>query len=175
LATEEKTLELVKMIEETGVSAITVHCRTKEERPKDRAHWDQLSKIRDVVTTIPVIANGDVFQPEDMDKLRREYGITSFMMARGALWNPSIFSPSGMVDQKQVALAYIQKALDVDNLFQNTKYTLMQMYESTKSTEYQHLQKSKNHADICAAFGLEQNKRRLSSPDTANKKIRTIV
>lgn len=55
LPTFEETLELVRMIEQTGVSAIAVHGRTKEERPQD-ANRDQLIRQLAEAVSIPVIA-----------------------------------------------------------------------------------------------------------------------
>ena len=43
---------------------------------------------------------------------------------------------------------FLQLAIDVDNLFQNTKYTLMQMYEETKTGEFRQLMRSKSMRDI---------------------------
>jgi tRNA-dihydrouridine synthase 2 len=42
--------------------------------------------------SIPVIANGDVFERSDIEKLRKDTGVSSVMIARGALKNPSIFA-----------------------------------------------------------------------------------
>ncbi|KAJ3090085.1 tRNA-dihydrouridine(20) synthase [NAD(P)+]-like [Quaeritorhiza haematococci] len=88
----DQTLDLVRMIEKTGVKAIAVHCRTRAERPKDTPHWEVLASIVKAVN-VPIIANGDVFDTEDLDKLWQIAGINSFMVARGAQANASVFRP----------------------------------------------------------------------------------
>ncbi|KAF9536050.1 tRNA-dihydrouridine(20) synthase [NAD(P)+]-like, partial [Lunasporangiospora selenospora] len=65
----EKTLNLVRMIEQTGIKALTVHCRTRDERPRNPGHWDRFKEIVETVK-IPVIANGDVFEFEHLQKLK---------------------------------------------------------------------------------------------------------
>ncbi|RKP09634.1 hypothetical protein THASP1DRAFT_14009 [Thamnocephalis sphaerospora] len=148
LESTEKTVELCRMIEATGVSALTVHCRTQDERPRDPGHWDQFEPICQAVTSIPVIANGDFFKHEDAINIRNTTSISSVMFARGAMLNPSVFQPQGPTTQHEAAQAYIRKAMLVDNLFQNTKYTLMQMYEDTKSDVFQQLTRSKTIQQI---------------------------
>ncbi|KAJ1660190.1 tRNA-dihydrouridine synthase 2 [Dispira simplex] len=142
------TLALVKRIEKTGVKALAVHCRTRSERPRDRGHWDKLKMVAEAVRTIPVIANGDIFTYDHLVRVKEECGVASAMVARGAMENPSMFSKDGLVNTKIVAQEYISLAVLVNNRFQNTKYTLMQMYNHTKSPEYQRLTRAKNHGDI---------------------------
>ncbi|KAI9297295.1 FMN-linked oxidoreductase [Neoconidiobolus thromboides FSU 785] len=153
LNTREETLNLIKRIEKTGVHAIAVHCRTRDERPAQPAHWEELKYIVDQVKSIPIIANGDLFRPEDIVKVKEQTGVSSVMIARGAMKNPSIFSKDGLVDFKQTVAKYIQHATDLNFLYQNTKYTLSQMYDDPKSEEFRSLHKAKSIKDICIAFG----------------------
>lgn len=119
----EDTLDLVRLIGSTGVSALAVHCRTIPERPRDPAHWDRLSIIRSALSpAIPLIANGDVFQYGDFDRLRREAGVSSVMVARAAMWNPSVpFRAAGALPLDEVISRYIRIAVDTDAVYQNTK------------------------------------------------------
>ncbi|KAJ1956134.1 tRNA-dihydrouridine synthase 2 [Dispira parvispora] len=156
LDNDADTLALVQRIEKTGVKALAVHCRTRNERPRDRGHWDKLKMVAEAVRTIPVIANGDVFTYDHLLRVKEECGVSSAMVARGAMENPSMFSKDGLVDAKIVAQEYISLAVLVNNRFQNTKYTLMQMYNNTKSTAYQNLTRAKNHDGIMKAFGLKE-------------------
>ena len=74
LPTQEETLELVKRIAETGVSTITVHCRTRNMRKQEKAVVERLREIVDFVDSlgkgIAVIANGDCLGLEDSKRLR---------------------------------------------------------------------------------------------------------
>lgn len=161
LETREKTVELVKMIASTGVKALTVHCRTKEQRSTEKANWEALEEIVQVVksiTDIPVIVNGDVFQWADVEKAKQVTKADSVMIARGAQWNPSAFRKEGLLPYDTVVRAYIKKAIDLDNLFQNTKYVLLSMNTEdtvhTRSNLYTNVQRSKSMLRICELFDL---------------------
>lgn len=69
----ERTLKLVKMIEATGIKALAVHCRYRDERPREPGHWDRFKEIVDAVS-IPVIANGDIKEYADMARIRELSG-----------------------------------------------------------------------------------------------------
>lgn len=161
LETREKTIELVKMIASTGIKALTVHCRTKEQRSTEKANWEALSEIVEIVksiTDIPVIVNGDVFQWSDIDKVKKITHADSVMIARGAQWNPSAFRKEGLLPFETVVRAYIKKAIDLDNLFQNTKYVLLSMntedISHTRSNLYNSVQRSKSMRTISELFNL---------------------
>jgi tRNA-dihydrouridine synthase len=56
--------------------------------------WDLASEvIKNCGLSIPIIANGDVFKYEDIEAVKQTTGASSVMIARGALWNASIFQP----------------------------------------------------------------------------------
>ncbi|KAJ1921285.1 tRNA-dihydrouridine synthase 2 [Tieghemiomyces parasiticus] len=148
LEDDEQTIKLVKMIESTGVKALAVHCRTRDERPRDPAHWDRLRLVTDAIKSIPVIVNGDVFKHEDIAQAKEITGASSVMIARGAQENISIFDAAGPAPALLVAQEYITVAMAVDNRFQNSKYTLMQMYPATKSEEFRLLTRSRSYEDL---------------------------
>lgn len=91
LPTVEETQDLLRRIEQTGVNAVAIHARYIPQRPRDKAHLHLLSQLSSAVQ-IPVIANGDCFEHEDIESIRQLTGCSSVMIARGAMWNPSIFS-----------------------------------------------------------------------------------
>lgn len=163
LDTREKTIELVKMIVSTGVKALTVHCRTKEMRSTEKARWEELTEIVEVVksiTDIPVIVNGDVFQYSDFETAKKLTNADSVMVARGAQWNPSAFRKEGLLPFAVTVREYIKKSVDVDNLFQNTKYAILSMNtldtEHTRSLLYSQVQRCKSMKDLCAIFDLSE-------------------
>lgn len=61
------------MIEATGIKALAVHCRYRDERPREPGHWDRFKEIVDAVS-IPVIANGDIKEYADMARIRELSG-----------------------------------------------------------------------------------------------------
>uniref|UniRef100_A0A672QHN5 Dihydrouridine synthase 2 n=1 Tax=Sinocyclocheilus grahami TaxID=75366 RepID=A0A672QHN5_SINGR len=105
------TVNLVKRIEKTGVAAIAVHGRMKEERPRHPVHCDYIQAVAESVS-IPVIANGgssDIVKTfEDIEKFRAAAGASSVMLARAAMWNPSIFRQQGALSVEEVMEDYIR-------------------------------------------------------------------
>ena len=83
-------IEYAKMAEDTGISEITVHGRTKEQQYSGTADWDMIAQVKQSVR-IPVIGNGDIFTAEDAVKRLRETGVDGVMIGRGVMGNPWIF------------------------------------------------------------------------------------
>lgn len=84
-------VEIAKISENAGVSAIAVHGRTREEYYSGKADWEIIRQVKDTVK-IPVIGNGDVNQPEDVKKIMDQTGCDGVMIGRAARGNPWIFS-----------------------------------------------------------------------------------
>uniref|UniRef100_A0A7V3E718 tRNA-dihydrouridine synthase n=1 Tax=Ignavibacterium album TaxID=591197 RepID=A0A7V3E718_9BACT len=83
-------LEIAKRLEDIGVAALTVHCRTRKMGHRGEADWSWIPRIKEVVK-IPVVLNGGVFTPEDAKRAFDETNADAVMIARGAIGNPWIF------------------------------------------------------------------------------------
>ncbi|XP_051025033.1 tRNA-dihydrouridine(20) synthase [NAD(P)+]-like isoform X2 [Acomys russatus] len=125
----EDTLTLVKRIERTGISAIAVH--------GSGGSHDHIQRHLDI------------------EDFRRATAASSVMVARAAMWNPSIFLKDGLRPLEEVIQKYIRYAVQYDNHYTNTKYCLCQMLrEQLESPQGRLLHAAQSSQDICEAFGL---------------------
>lgn len=155
LSTQEETKKLVERIARTGVNAITVHCRTRNMRPRERALVERLKEIVDFVhglgLDVAIIQNGDCTGREDAKRIRdltgefnREgYAITyipihcsgadSVMIATAAESNPSCFSATPLRDvESTLSPAYMRLCKYLDNHWASTKFCVTQ-FKGTRS------------------------------------------
>ena len=83
-------VEFAQAMEQAGVSAVAVHGRTKTQMYAGKANWDYIKAVKQAVS-IPVIANGDVFEPEDAVRILKYTGADMAMIGRGCFGNPWLF------------------------------------------------------------------------------------
>lgn len=84
-------VEIAKIIEDAGASAVAVHGRTREQYYSGKADWEIIRQVKEAVT-IPVIGNGDVVSGESAIAMMEQTGCDGVMIGRGAQGNPWIFS-----------------------------------------------------------------------------------
>ncbi|EGT5271087.1 tRNA dihydrouridine synthase DusB [Clostridioides difficile] len=83
-------VEIAKIAEDCGISALAIHGRTREQFYTGKADWDIIAEIKKNLS-IPVIGNGDVFTIEDSINMLDKTGCDAIMIGRGAQGNPWIF------------------------------------------------------------------------------------
>jgi tRNA-dihydrouridine synthase B len=83
--------EIARIMVENGASLVAMHARTKVQKYDGKADWDEIARLRQSVG-VPVIGNGDVRTPEDIDRMKCHTGCEAVMIGRAAIGNPWIFS-----------------------------------------------------------------------------------
>lgn len=120
-----KIVEAARMLEDVGIKALTVHCRTRQMGHKGDADWNWINRVKEAVS-IPVILNGNVLTALDVKKAFDETDADAVMIARGAIGNPWIFkeakellttgSTSSEIDDEQkinTCLRHLELAIGV--------------------------------------------------------------
>ena len=83
-------VEIAKLIEKAGASAIAIHGRTRAQLYSGNADWNIIREVKQAVS-IPVIGNGDIKSPQDALRMIEETNVDAVMVARATLGNPWIF------------------------------------------------------------------------------------
>lgn len=159
LETPEQTEALVSRLVKTGITGLTVHCRTTPMRPRERAIRDQLRMVATVCRNAGVacVVNGDVTSRDEALALMKEYNVDGAMIATAAESNPSCFrseAEGGLLSWRDVTHAYMQACMEVENRFGNTKY-LLNILVPGKNKELQHSRSSKCHFDWCHSLKFD--------------------
>jgi len=136
----EKTLALIQVISTTGVHSLTVHGRTRDERPNDPCRDSFIEAIvRQCPPNLTVIANGGsivISNFADIEKFRLRCGPAhGVMLCQAAMWNPSIFRAEGLLPLSEVTKRFLELSLEFDNVLPNMKYVLQRMYGATNTDD----------------------------------------
>jgi nifR3 family TIM-barrel protein len=90
-ATQENYLQIAQIMVDNGVSLIAMHARTKVQKYEGMANWDAIAALKQW-SPVPIIGNGDVQCPEDIDRMKAYTGCDAVMIGRAAVGNPWLFA-----------------------------------------------------------------------------------
>ncbi len=108
-------LEAGRIAEGAGVSAIALHGRTVAEHYSGHADWSSIAKLKETVTSVPVLGNGDIWSAEDALRMVAETGCDGVVVGRGCLGRPWLFGDlaagfSGSEERQQPNLGQVAVA-----------------------------------------------------------------
>jgi len=85
-------LEAGRIAEGEGVAAVALHARTASQAYSGQAHWSAIEALKQVVTSIPVLGNGDIWSAEDAIAMVEQTGCDGVVVGRGCLGRPWLFT-----------------------------------------------------------------------------------
>lgn len=132
---EVNAVQVARILEKLGVSAVAVHPRTRKQGYTGKADLSVIRQVKDAVR-IPVIGNGDVTRPEHVKAMLERTGCDAVMIGRAAMSNPFIFRQTSdffskgsysQSDPKQISLEFIslykrQKRQNIAELRQHVSW-----------------------------------------------------
>lgn len=143
-------VEIAKIAEANGASAITVHARTRAQGYAGKADWNIIKEVVDAVD-IPVIGNGDVVSCYDAKKMLDETGCSAVMIGRGLLGNPWLIKEC----VEYLESGKLPEVIDYNEKIDMMEYHLNKLCED--KTEKQAVLEIRNHL-LNYLKGLPENK-----------------
>ena len=116
-------VEVAKVIEKAGASAITVHPRTRSQGYSGKADWSIIKKVKESVN-IPVIGNGDIKSAIDAKRMIEETNCDAVMIGRAALSNPFIFKEIDYYFKNNELLPEVKDIDKIDLALKHLDYLL---------------------------------------------------
>ena len=129
-ASGKEAVTIAKLAEDSGLSGVCVHGRTRAQRYMSPIHIDAIKRVKESVR-IPVTGNGDIFTEEDALQMKERTGVDGVVLGRGALGNPWIY--------KRIEAAFQNAPLPDPPTFGEIKETLLKHFELELKYEGDHI------------------------------------
>ena len=113
-------VQIAKVVESSGASALTVHGRTAQDFFRGTADWERISEIKSHLKGIPLIGNGDLDSPQKVLAAFARYDVDGVMIARACLGRPWLF--------RQVAAALRDEPIPPDPTLEEQRECMLRHY-----------------------------------------------
>lgn len=160
--------EVAQMVEQAGIQALAIHCRTRDQGHEGIASWEYIEQVKKVVT-IPVILNGDVKTPADVRRAF-ETGADAVMIGRAAIANPWIFgdakrymatgelpAPLSLDERINVAMEHLRNSIE----YKGDRYGILEFRKYWGGYLHSMPLASMVRKDLVILNGVEEIERRL--------------
>jgi nifR3 family TIM-barrel protein len=109
-------LDAGRIAEDEGVTAVALHGRTAAQAYSGQADWDAVARLKEHVTSVPVLGNGDVWEADDALRMMRETGCDGVVVGRGCLGRPWLFRSfdrafAGVPDDESPTLGEVARVM----------------------------------------------------------------
>ena len=105
-------LDAAKAAEQAGVAAIALHARTAAEFYSGTADWDAIATLKQTITSLPVLGNGDIWSAEDAIRMVEQTGCDGVVVGRGCLGRPWLFGDLAAAFQARQGLISAEEAAE---------------------------------------------------------------
>ncbi len=103
-------LEAGRIAEGAGVAAVALHARTAAEFYSGEADWSAIAKLKEAVTSVPVLGNGDIWSADDALRMVAETGCDGVVVGRGCLGRPWLFGDLAAAFRPSTGSGTVRKA-----------------------------------------------------------------
>lgn len=121
-----RIVEVAERLQDVGVQALSIHCRTKHQMYTGKADWHWLTKVKENQRLrIPIFGNGDVDTPEKAIDIVKKYGADGIMIGRASIGHPFIFreikhfmktgehmAPPTLAEKLEACKTHLQRSMD---------------------------------------------------------------
>ena len=109
-------LDAGRIAEDSGVAAVALHARTAAQAYSGQADWSAVARLKEAVTSVPVLGNGDIWEADDALRMMRETGCDGVVVGRGCLGRPWLFRSfdrafAGLPDEPHPTLGEVAAAM----------------------------------------------------------------
>ena len=109
-------LDAGRIAEDSGVAAVALHARTAAQAYSGQADWSAVARLKEHVTSVPVLGNGDIWEADDALRMMRETGCDGVVVGRGCLGRPWLFRSfdrafAGLPDEPHPSLREVAAAM----------------------------------------------------------------